>query len=551
LQDNGGDNLAISAKADSFLFANAIAGAYSVTVSTQPAGENCSVINGSGTATANVTNVVVVCVGEWTWTAGSSTIGFNDGQAGVYGTLGTPSPTNFPGGREQPVLWTDKSGIVWFFGGQGYDSNGIGGLLNDLWKLDPTQGANGEWTWMGGSNVLPPGAGLGNTPSGEPGIYGTLGMPSPANVPGGREQTANWIDAPGNLWLFGGIGIDAAGGYGSLNDLWKFDPTLGTNGEWTWMGGSSTAINVSGVYGALGTPASTNIPGGRYGAMSWIDAGGNFWLYGGNGYASTTTNGYLNDLWMYTPGANGSIGNWTWAGGNDTVPASPGPGVVLGQTGVYGTLGTPATTNIPGGRSSTVAWTDTSGNVWVFGGLGADSTGTVGYLNDLWMYAPAANGNKGEWTWMGGSSTVGSNFGGQPGVYGIQGIADSANLPGGRFSPITWVDASGNFWLFGGQGYDWTGTQGYLNDLWMYTPNAAGNTGQWTWMGGNTSIGNSGGQSGIYGALGTPGPANSPGGRYGAQAWTDASGHLWLFGGHGYDGIGTQGYLNDLWSYQQ
>jgi hypothetical protein len=32
--------------------------------------------------------------------------------------------------------------------------------------------------------------------------------------------------------------IDANGVTGELNDLWKFDPKLGSNGEWAWMGGS-------------------------------------------------------------------------------------------------------------------------------------------------------------------------------------------------------------------------------------------------------------------------------------------------------------------------
>jgi hypothetical protein len=33
-------------------------------------------------------------------------------------------------------------------------------------------------------------------------------------------------------------------------------------------------------------------------------------------------------------------------------------------------------------------------------------------------------------------------------------------------------------------------------------------------------------------------------------SWTDTSGHLWLFGGEGFDANGTFGALNDLWEYQ-
>ncbi|MGA7315668.1 MAG: hypothetical protein WBX22_17015 [Silvibacterium sp.] len=560
LQDNGGDNLTISAGTTGFTFPTSVAGggAYSITILSQPASENCTVNNGSGIASANVTSASVICVGDWTWMQGSPAVGLAEGLPGIYGTRGTPAPTNLPGGREQSATWTDASGNTWLFGGYGPDSAGTGGELNDLWKFDPKLGTNGEWTWISGSTITPLGVGYG-VPNGEPGVYGTLGTASPTNVPGGREQMVSWKDASGKLWLFGGIGIDTAGTYGYLNDLWVFDPQLGTSGEWTWMGGSSTTFYYAGqpgVYGTLGTAAPTNVPGGRYGAVSWTDASGNFWLWGGNGYDSAASNGYLNDLWEYTPGANGIAGNWTWMGGSNTVPPSAGPfGGESGQPGVYGTLGTAASTNVPGGRSSAVSWTDGAGNFWLFGGLGVDSAGTNGYLNDLWEYKLGASGNAGNWTWMSGSNTEGSN-GGQPGVYGVQGTAVSTNVPGARFSPSIWVDASGNLWLFGGQGYDWTDTAGYLNDLWKYTPGAAGDVGQWTWMGGSDAIPPGSafaaftGQYGVYGTLGTPAPANSPGGRFGAAAWTDASGNLWLFGGQGFDGTGAQGNLNDLWRYQ-
>ena len=565
LQDDGGDNLPVSAHSTGFTFSTPVANgsAYNITVLTQPTGENCRVINGSGKATNNVSAVSVVCVGDWTWTGGSSTVGLTGGLPGIYGTLGTPAPANLPGGREQATTWTDASGKVWLFGGNGTDAAGTVGQLNDLWKFDPASGANGEWTWMSGSSI----ASLGATAAdgnGRPGVYGVLGTASPTNVPGGREQMVSWKDASGNLWLFGGLGIDANGADGYLNDLWKFDIRAG---EWTWMGGSSTVpppdgfgdyFGQAGVYGTLGTAASANVPGGRYGAVAWTDAAGNFWLFGGNGFDSTATNGYLNELWEFTPGANGSAGNWTWMGGSDTVPSGGGGpfgGGPSGQPGVYGTAGTAASANIPGGRSAGISWVDASGNFWMFGGLGSDSAGTFGYLNDLWKYTPGTNGVAGQWTWLSGSTTVGTN-GGQPGVYGILGTADAADVPGARFSPVVWVDAAGSFWLFGGQGYDWTDTSGWLNDLWKYTPGVNKAPGQWTWMGGSdtvpppTQIVLDYGQPGVYGTLGTPDAANTPGGRLGAAAWIDASGDLRLLGGQGTDSTGVQGYLNDAWKYQ-
>lgn len=72
LQDNGGDSLAVSQNG-SFTFAKALNSgtAYAVTVATQPAGQSCTVSNGSGTASANVTNVAVSCTAN----AASFTIG--------------------------------------------------------------------------------------------------------------------------------------------------------------------------------------------------------------------------------------------------------------------------------------------------------------------------------------------------------------------------------------------------------------------------------------------------------------------------------------------
>jgi Kelch motif len=552
LQDNLGindDDLLPVNGNGSFIFVDPVSSgsAYSVTVLTQATGRNCAVANGSGIAVANVTNVSVVCLGDWTWMGGSTTLGSNGGQPGIYGTLGSPASTNIPGGREQTLSWTDASGNAWLFGGYGEDSTGVGfgGELNDLWKFDPALGTNGEWTWMGGSNITPPSQTFGA--AGQLGIYGTQGTPSPTNIPGGREQISSWIDASANVWLFGGEGIDLNGVTGELNDLWKFDPTLGTMGEWTWMGGSNSVGapfgGQPGVYGTLGSPASTTIPGGRYGSVSWIDASGNFWLFSGNGIDSTGTLGYLNDLWEYSPSATGDTGEWTWMAGSNTVGGNGG------QSGIYGTLGMPASSNIPGGRDAAVSWTDASGNIWLFGGFGADSNGTQGYLNDLWRYTPGASGQTGEWTWMGGSSTIPQPYGGQSGVYGTLGTAASTNGPGGRFGAVSWIDASGNLWLFGGDGFDSTGTGGYLNDLWEYTP-ATGDTGQWTWISGSNTVGRSGGQVGVYGTLGTAASTNGPGGRFGAVSWIDASGNLWFFGGDGYDSTGAQGYLNDLWKFQ-
>jgi hypothetical protein len=48
--------------------------------------------------------------GEWTWMGGSSALGSNGGQAGVYGALGTPATGNIPGCRDAASCWTDSNG---------------------------------------------------------------------------------------------------------------------------------------------------------------------------------------------------------------------------------------------------------------------------------------------------------------------------------------------------------------------------------------------------------------------------------------------------------
>lgn len=77
LQNNGGNNLSRSANGP-FTFTTALASgaAYSVTVSTQPVGQTCTVTNGSGTATANVTNVAIACTAS-TFTIGGTLSGLN------------------------------------------------------------------------------------------------------------------------------------------------------------------------------------------------------------------------------------------------------------------------------------------------------------------------------------------------------------------------------------------------------------------------------------------------------------------------------------------
>ncbi len=63
LQNNGGNFTPVAASGN-FTFSNTvgIGAPYNVTVLTQPAGQTCTVTNGAGTASGNVTNVAVTCI---------------------------------------------------------------------------------------------------------------------------------------------------------------------------------------------------------------------------------------------------------------------------------------------------------------------------------------------------------------------------------------------------------------------------------------------------------------------------------------------------------
>lgn len=53
-----------------------------------------------------------------------------------YGTLGVPSPLNFPGGRTLGVAVHYPNDIIWFFGGYGFASTKTPGFLGDIWVLN-------------------------------------------------------------------------------------------------------------------------------------------------------------------------------------------------------------------------------------------------------------------------------------------------------------------------------------------------------------------------------------------------------------------------------
>jgi hypothetical protein len=147
----------------------------------------------------------------------------------------------------------------------------------------------------------------------------------------------------------------------------------------------------------------------------------------------------------------------------------------------------------------------------------------------------------GAWAWINSTST---GLGQSPGIYGTLGVSAASNWPGGRTAAARAQDGEGNVWVFGGAGWDSIEYTAAMNDLWKYTPAS----GQWTWMSGPVIATAS--SNGSYGTLGVPAAGNLPGVRTGAALWADRLGHLWLFGGSGFDANGASGPLNDLWMFE-
>ncbi len=349
-------------------------------------------------------------------------------------------------------------------------------------------------------------------------VYGKKDIAAKGNIPRARFDCVSWSDDSCNLWLFGGANNSIENAE-VFSELWKFNIK---NGEWTWVGGIDS-VN-QGQYGVQGAPSTTNIPRSREGAASWTDNNGNFWLFGGSGFYEVDSGGvysggsnYLNDLWKYESKSN----EWTWVGGSN----------LINGAAEYGSKSIAKAGNIPGGRTGSVNWKDSNGNLWLYGGFGYDVNHSYGFLSDLWMY----DINNGLWTWKNGSDK-----GDQPLTYLTVGVPNAANTPGNRVGSVAWVDNNSNLWMYGGGHTSYTRGNNAINDLWVYNIT----TNQWTILNAPDSIY----ANGNYGTMGIAAPSNNPGARVYSAGWVDDEYNFWLFGGYGTSSY-YSGFLNDLWKY--
>ena len=297
---------------------------YSVTVDAQPSNpvQTCVLTNGNaGTATANVTNVAVICgattgPNEWAWVSGANT-----STRGDVRDSGTAAAGNIPGARAVRCYLDRAAGNFWLFGGEGYDSAGTAGYLNDLWKYSA-----GQWTWMGGSNVAD-----------QSGTYGTQGTAAAGNIPGARDGLLLGPMRPEISGSSVGLVTTQRGHTEYLNDLWKYSAGRMDVDERVERGQPERDVRDSG-HGCRGQRSW----GARQ--FDYLDRRGRKFL--ALRWSMVTTRRGHSEI--STTCGSTAAGQWTWMSGSN----------VANQSGTYGTQGTAAAVNVPGARAGLYSWTE-------------------------------------------------------------------------------------------------------------------------------------------------------------------------------------------------
>jgi len=161
--------------------------------------------------------------------------------------------------------------------------------------------------------------------------------------------------------------------------------TTATSTNYT-VGGSISGLTVSSVLLANGTATVTVAAN----ATSWVFPTS---FVAGSSYSVTVQTQPTGELCEVTSGASGMKHRQCRQCDGECAVTDSGPGKAARirsmPAGCIGTLGTAAAGNLPGARYWTSSWTDSSGDFWLFGGVGYDATGATGYLNDLWRYTRA------------------------------------------------------------------------------------------------------------------------------------------------------------------
>ena len=211
----------------------------------------------------------------------------------------------------------------------------------------------------------------------------------PGATPGVRSGSVAWQDETGRAWLFGGIGKAADGNLNVLGDLWSY-----SSDRKTWQ---REQVNQSN--GKLPQPRTH---------MSSCQSTKSCWIFGG--LIRSESGRALSDLWSLDKDS-GVAQQW-WDGTNST----SGPGIRTGAT----------------------LFCDRSENIYVFGGMDAN---TRDLHNDIWRFETSSR----EWERL------------------------SCSGPSPRTQASAWIDAGHRLWLFGGYGVNARDEVGLLADFWSLT----------------------------------------------------------------------------------
>src|SRR5271167_2898113 len=335
LQDNGGDALTLSASGP-FTFKPPVTGptdAYAVTLNTQPTAPNqiCTVANGSGTATANVTNVAVTCV--LSYTIGGTVTGLvgtglilqnssdteqlpisaaNGNQPFTFknlvptGTAYTISISAQPTGPVQTCVITpgtasgtataNVTSVAITCPAVTYS---VGGTVFGLAGVLPKNGPLTDGTFIL-ENVL------GNTLTITQNGPFTFATPEALNDQFEISVLHSASTQFQGCTLWGYKGVVTA-------NISNIEVDCGHN-DWTWIDGTKTAgiaVPPAPNYGQFPAEAPTttpnpftNTPGARYSAAGWTDKFGNLFLFGGDGWelsgssTADTLDAPMDDLWV-------------------------------------------------------------------------------------------------------------------------------------------------------------------------------------------------------------------------------------------------------------
>ncbi|HYX33814.1 MAG TPA: kelch repeat-containing protein [Oligoflexus sp.] len=348
-------------------------------------------------------------------------------------------------------------------------------------------------------------------------------VPTTLAYPGSRLASASWSHPSSPYkYLFGGYGVNSGAGHGFLSDLWRFDSTTQT---WALLPTNDYGYEY-GVTITVGTFHPNNRPSARQNPIAVFDpsGAGKLWMFGGVGLTNNYQVGELNDLWVYDLGLN----EWALMSGNVNA---------VNVSGVMGTPGVPSNSNFPGGRHMGNGWVDASGRIYIFGGQGlpdytSGMAGTVGTLNDMWVYDPTTGYASSTWTFLAGDNSVHT-----PGT---------ASLPSSRRAAMSWTSAAGHFWIFGGYGFALNVTQGppsgFLSDMWSFNPSNQ----TWTRRGG-PDFAEGQGRGGLRGVSSAH---IWPPARGSSAFWKSPDGKFWLYGGEGQTGnYGGFAMLSDVYRF--